>query len=220
MATLPGRPRRPPQPASGPRSRTRRAWGLAFSPDGTRLVSGGDNQEVILWDAAGGSLLHRPEGQGGPIQPVAFTPDGRHLVSAGNGRTVRVWDAAGGREVACLRGHTHVVQDVAASGDGRRLLSASSDGTVREWDWAAGAEVRQFTLPAGAYRAVYQSDGRPLATCDRRGQVVWDAGPGREHCRLGDSGERITDLAFDSTGRCVVTGGDGGAVAVWQVSDS
>lgn len=137
MATLPGRPRRPPEPASGPRSRTRRAWGLAFSPDGTRLASGGDNQEVILWDAAGGSLLHRPEGQGGPIQPVAFTPDGRHLVSAGNGRTVRVWDAAGGREVACLRGHTHVVQDVAASGDGRRLLSASGYGTVRESDWAA-----------------------------------------------------------------------------------
>ncbi len=193
---------------------------LAFSRDGSRLLSGGDNQEVILWDAAAGSLLHRLEGHGGPVQAVAFTPDGRHAFSAGNDRTIRAWDVTTGRDVACLRGHTHVVQDVAVSEDWRRLLSASCDGTVREWDWAAGSEVRQFTLPAGAYRAVYQSDSRPLAAFNRRGLVVWDATQGREHCRLGEAGERMSDLAFDPTGRCVVTGNDSGAVAVWQLPES
>ena len=193
---------------------------LAFSHDGTRLLSGGDNQEVLLWDVAAGSLMHRLEGHGGPVQGVAFTPDGRHAVSAGNDRTIRVWDATTGREAACLRGHAHVVQDVAASDDGRRLLSASGDGSVREWDWAGGGEVRQFLLPAGAYRAVYRAGGEPVASFQKNGLFVWDAGRGRELCRLGDPGERFSDLGLDPTGRRAVTGHDDGAVAAWDVSDS
>jgi len=75
---------------------------LAFSSDGTRLLSAGEDRSVILWDAAAGHLLHRLEGHAGPVQAVVVSPDGRHALSAGHDRTVRVWDASSGKELLIL----------------------------------------------------------------------------------------------------------------------
>src|SRR5689334_20968467 len=48
---------------------------LAFSSDGGKLASGGDDRAVRIWDAANGKPLHRFTG-GGAFIAVAFSPDG------------------------------------------------------------------------------------------------------------------------------------------------
>ncbi len=51
-------------------------WGVAFSADGGRLVSGGDDGSVRVWDAAGGEELLRLDGHAGGVWAVAFSADG------------------------------------------------------------------------------------------------------------------------------------------------
>src|SRR5262249_48812911 len=53
---------------------------IAFSPDGSRLISSGLDNRVIVWDTVAGRSLQQwqlPR----PAAPVAFAPDGQHVAA-------------------------------------------------------------------------------------------------------------------------------------------
>ena len=65
--------------------------GVAFSPDGSKLVSASKDQTVRLWDVASGQELRTFSGHQGLVSDVAFSPDGTSAVSGGRDRTLRLW---------------------------------------------------------------------------------------------------------------------------------
>jgi flagellar biosynthesis GTPase FlhF len=78
---------------------------VAFSPDGSRIVSGSDDKTLRLWDARTGQAIGQPlTGHQSAVWSVAFSPDGSRIVSGSSDNTVRVWDARGNwLTVACNR---------------------------------------------------------------------------------------------------------------------
>ncbi len=70
-------------------------YGVAFSPDGTRLVSGGQDLDVTVWDAVTLQPLRRFRGHTAWVRGVAFAPDGRHVLSVSYDGSVKVWDTHG-----------------------------------------------------------------------------------------------------------------------------
>jgi WD40 repeat protein len=61
-----------------------RACEAAFSPDGGRLVSWGQDSMVRVWDATTGKKCRTLSGHTAWVRGAAFSPDGRRLVSWGS----------------------------------------------------------------------------------------------------------------------------------------
>ena len=107
---------------------------VAFSPDGTRIVSGSNDGTLRIWDAATGQQVGAPlTGHSLGVRSVAFSRDGHRIISGSIDKTARIWDAGTGQQI----GHTSGVTGVAFSPDGRRIASGSYDKTL--WIWPGPA---------------------------------------------------------------------------------
>ena len=108
---------------------------LAFSPDGSILVSTGTGEEPIqLWNVESGRQLRNWQGHTDTINSLAFSPDGRLLVTASSDLTIKVWDVTTGQELQTLVGHTGQVSGVAFSADGATLASTTWNGPTLLWN--------------------------------------------------------------------------------------
>jgi WD40 repeat protein len=109
---------------------------VAFSPDGRRALSCGDDATLRLWNIETGKEIRRFEhNPSDGFTSEAFSPDGRYALSGGD-QGVRLWDVDTGKLLRQFKGHTSYVENVAFTPDGRYALSAGWDGdnTIRLWE--------------------------------------------------------------------------------------
>jgi WD40 repeat protein len=105
----------------------------AFDPTGRRLVTGGIDRTLRLWEVDSGKEVRRFAGHTMGVTTLALSADGRRAVSGSLDKSVRLWDVDTGEELQRFTGHGDVVSGVAFSPDGRLILSGSADATVRLW---------------------------------------------------------------------------------------
>ena len=77
-----------PRPLTGHRGAVN---AVAWSPDGTRLATAGDDGTTRLWDPTTGEQLTTLTGHTGSVNAVAWSPDGTRLATAGDDAR-RLWD--------------------------------------------------------------------------------------------------------------------------------
>jgi WD40 repeat protein/DNA-binding SARP family transcriptional activator len=164
--------------------------GVAFSPDGTRVVTGDfGTTAASVWDVSitGDAEITNLPAVANASGAVDFVSDGRQLVATSSAGSVAVWDtqtftrvrtlgaAASSPPAPTLGGHPEPPlasgQDVFSldvSPDDRLVAAARLDGTVRVWDLATGRDAFSVdpgpTLPGAPFVDVaWSSTGDLLA---------------------------------------------------------
>ena len=95
-----------PVPSSGLvrtiRGHTAAVWGVAYSPDGTRLATASADGTARIWDPTTGHTLTELTGHTAAVWGVTYSPDGTHLATTSNDGTARIWDPATGTRLLVL----------------------------------------------------------------------------------------------------------------------
>ncbi len=156
---------------------SKRVFSLAFSPNGTSLASGSEDNLVRIWD-----LTSRKE----PIilrkhidwvNVLAFSPDGEILASGSTDKMVVLWNAITGELLTTLKGHINGIAALTFSPDGTLLVSGSTDGAIKFWDTVSGKQIpKHITGHTEWVKALsFINDSNTLASVAFNGIIsFWD----------------------------------------------
>lgn len=225
-------------PAGEPLLDNPRMQSVAFDRDGTRIVAGGFDGVLRLWDALilrqiGAAGAHRTDkdGQKVPYQvwSVAFSPDGTRVASgsgfdsdSGQNNLIQLWDTgsmtADGAPIEIGEARESNVFAVGFNPDGSRIVSGSTDGTARVWDLATRQPVAVLSGDQNPVFSVAFAHTNPwIAAGDAQGTVrLWDmvnqppsGTPLEGHRRW------VHSVAFSPDDRLIVSGSADGDLRLW-----
>jgi WD40 repeat protein len=147
---------------------------VKYSPQGDKLISGGEVGPICVW-SRNGKLLIEIKGHDAGVMSLCWSKDGAHIFSGSNDYTIRKWRAIDGKELVVLRGHTAAVRSICLTPNERYIVSASHDCSIRIWDLKTNQAVGDPLLHDDRVLAVAISpDGKCIASAGLDKKIyVW-----------------------------------------------
>lgn len=188
---------------------TDEVWALALSSDGTHLASGGKDKRIGIWGlgvgvgASAGAAEKWIRALGGhkdAISSLSFRPGSSELYTSSFDRTIKLFDVAQLSYIETLFGHQEAILGLSALRAPLAVSAGGRDRTCRLWKIR---DESQLVFRAGArsrLRAVLEG-GDMVSDAHREGEAI----EGSVECVA-----MVDDGHF-------VSGGDSGAVCLWDV---
>ena len=129
-------------------SKEHESWVLdiAVATDGSRVFSGGCDDQLIIWAATAEKLepLIKIKAHDGWVRSLSLSSDGSLLVSAGNDHLVKLWDTETGEQLGQFEDHQCNVYSAIFAADGSSVFSGDLLGKVNQWETDSGKLLHQF----------------------------------------------------------------------------
>ncbi|MFQ5647336.1 MAG: WD40 repeat domain-containing protein, partial [bacterium] len=188
---------------------------LAVSQDNERVVTGGKDGLVKLWDLSGKLIKTMRGKHDNVVMSVLLSPDGRTVASAGLDGTIRFWEAATGKQTKVIADQGDIFS-LSLDKNGDRLISGNADSSVKVWSFPEGelrktlggkkSPVTALALRGGWIYAG-RRDGWLIAREVKTKKIV---------IRVFAHQGGVNSLAVSPDRNWLISGGDDGYLKVWR----
>jgi WD40 repeat protein len=198
-----------------------RVGSVAFSKDGSRIISGGWDGAIRLWNATSHQSL-AAESVSYQIWTVAFSPDG-HYIASGSGSyddSLQVWDAYNlqpdGEPMVGHKGW--VIHSVGFSPDSQRIVSGGNDGTVRVWSVKTRQQAVMYGDENNMVSVAFAHDNPWIVSGGSDGSVrLWNAD---NHQPIGmpfrGHQQSVNNVVFSPDDTEILSGSADGNLHLWS----
>jgi WD40 repeat protein len=213
---------------------------VAFSPDGKRLASAGQDATIKIWDPATGKEVRSLDGSPDAVEALAFSADGKLLAFSTGGHfgtrgpqggadAVKIWDVASGEEKVQLKDNAGQFDRVAFSPDGK-VLAAGFLRAVKLWDTATGKKLATIANNGildvqDTCLLAFSPDGKTLVMGsgawggEQAAIHLWNWSENKSGGSLQTDG-RCVFAAFTADGKTLVTLNTHGDLTLWDFARS
>ncbi len=198
------------------RGHANRVQAMAFSPDGSRLVTTSWDKTARVWDSRSGTELLTLRGHTAELHAVAWSSDGSKLATLSGDGTIKGWNARTGKEEVTITGPASWVVGVSWSPDAARLVSLWSDGSLRVYDIGSDKEPIVIHGPAAGDVVAWSPDRSRLATAADKVVKLWDARTGKELLTIRGHTAGVGAAAWSPDGSRLATASHDGTAKVWD----
>jgi autophagy-related protein 16-1 len=182
---------------------------LLFEYNSSRLITGGQDRSVKVWDTNTGSLSSSLTGCLGSVLDLTITNDNRSVIAASSSNNLYVWDLSSGRVRHTLTGHTDKVCAVDVSKVSSRLVvSAAYDRTIKVWDLMKGYCTNTIMFPSNCNALCFSTDGQTIFSGHVDGNLrLWDIQSGRLLSEVAAHSHAVTSISLSRNGNIALTSG-------------
>jgi WD40 repeat protein len=193
---------------------------IAFSPDGTLLAAGCDDNTIRVWDLYPGNQIEVLDARDNGTFDIAWSPDGKKFASGG-WFDVYLWGSINYDNPRKINGFG-LVQAIDWSPDGKKI-ALTEDYLIHIINVDDGET--QITLPnhenaseIGITSLDWSPDGLYLATGDGNGKIqIWDPTSGVEIQSIKAHEDLIGGISWSPDGKQLVSGSLDGTVRIWRI---
>jgi len=155
-------------------------WSLAFSSDGTLLVSGSTDTTIKLWDIQTGGVVKTFYGHTDTVLSVSISVDNTMIASGSRDKTICLWNIGTGECHITIECSDKVTTVSFSPTNPQLLLSTSRNDTVQKWD----TDGHQIGLPIPGSHVSFSPDGTQFVSCKELAVTIWNT----------DSGEAVAEF--------------------------
>lgn len=182
---------------------------ILFEYNSGKLISGGQDRSIKIWDTNSGSLSHTLYGCLGSVLDLTITHDNRSVIAASSSNNLYVWDVNSGRIRHTLTGHTDKVCAVDVSkSSSRHVVSAAYDRTIKVWDLNKGYCINTIIFYSNCNALCFSMDGQTICSGHVDGNLrLWDIHTGKLLSEVAAHSLAVTSISLSRNGNVVLTSG-------------